>query len=153
LFFEQLMMRTHPRTIVFRLSSVFGPGVARHPNAIFGMAKECIETKKLTVWGAGSRKMQYIHMADALTYICEANSAKAGIYNLGGDEYRSVAETAMRIAEFFGVEMILVRDKKEGETLPFMDTTKLKKEFGERMTPFDKSLTSYLNLVRATELA
>ena len=38
-FFEQLMLRNHPNTIVFRLSSVFGPGNALHPNAVYDMAK------------------------------------------------------------------------------------------------------------------
>jgi UDP-glucose 4-epimerase len=153
LFFEQLMARVHISTVVFRLSSVFGPGTALHPNAILGMAKECFESGKLTVWGSGTRKMQYIHVGDAVRYILGASAVDPGVYNLGGNEYTSVAETAKAIADFFGVEMEFLRDKREGETLPFMSTGKLKRAFGDDITPFARSLGSYLEFLNATRSA
>jgi len=143
-FFEQLALRTHPSTLVFRLASVFGPGKALNPNAIVCMAKECLETGQLTVWGAGSRKMQYVLMQDVLTYICQAFALPPGINNLGGSEYPSVEESAEAIAEFFGAEVVFLREKKEGDTLPFMDTTKLRQSTGDYFTPFKDSLNEYL---------
>jgi nucleoside-diphosphate-sugar epimerase len=153
LFFEQLLTRVHANTVIFRLSSVFGPGVAPHPNAILALAKECLVSGKLTVWGAGTRMMQYVDIGDAVRYILGAGSVDPGVYNLGGNEYTSVAETATAIANFFGVKVEFLRDKKEGETLPLMDTTKLKRAFGDQITPFAKSLRSYLEFLRATQAA
>ncbi len=147
-FFEQLVLRSHPNTVVFRLSSVFGPGNASNPNAVFNMAKECLETGRLTVWGTGSRKMQYIYMKDVITYICEVFTLQPGIYNLGGNEYLSVAEAAKMIADFFGASLVFLKDKKEGETLPFMETAKLKRSLADHISPFKDSLKEYLELLR-----
>lgn len=144
IFFEALVLRCHPSTVVFRLSSVFGPGNALNPNAIFNMAKECAETGKVTAWGTGSRKMQYIYIRDVLTYICNAFTMPPGIYNLGGNEYLSVAETADMISAYFGATVEFLKDKKEGETLPFMDTTKLKRSSADCITPFKHALSKYL---------
>jgi len=147
-FFEQLAIRSHPNTVVFRLSSVFGPGNALNPNSVFNMAKECLETGSLTVWGTGSRKVQYVSMQEVLTYICEAFSFHPGISNLGGNEYTSVAESARAIAEFFGAKVVFLDDKKEGETLPFMSTKKLKQQDGDYFTPFRYSMNEYLESLR-----
>lgn len=146
-FFEQLVLRSHPSTVIFRLSSVFGPGNAINPNVIFNMAKECLETGKLTVWGTGSRKMQHVYMQDVITYIYAAFTLQPGIYNLGGNEYLSVAESAKMIADFFGVSLVFLKDKKEGEMLPFMDTAKLKRSSADHITPFKDSLKEYLELL------
>ncbi len=147
-FFEQLALRSHPSTVVFRLSSVFGPGNALNPNAVFNMAKECLEAGKLTVWGAGLRRMQYVYMQDVLTYIGQAFTGTPGILNLGGSEYPSVAESAEAIAAFFGAEVAYLRDKKEGDTLPFMDTAKLRHSTNDFFTPFRDSLNEYLGLLQ-----
>lgn len=151
-FFEQLVLRSHPSTVIFRLSSVFGSGNAINPNAVFNMAKECLETGTLTVWGTGSRKMQYVYMQDVLNYICEAFTLEPGIYNLGGNEYFSVAESASMISDFFGARVVFLKDKREGEMLPFMDTAKLKRISADHITPFRDSLKKYLVLLRDTIL-
>lgn len=146
-FFEQLALRNHPSTVTFRLSSVFGSGNALNPNAVLSMAKECIETGKLTVWGTGSRKVQYVYMRDVLAYICEARVLQPGIYNLGGNEYVSMAEIANMVADFFGASLVFLKDKKGGETLPFMDTAKLKRFSADQFTPLKDSLDEYLKSV------
>lgn len=143
-FFEQLALRCHPDTVVFRLSSVYGPGHALYPNAILKMAQECLTNGKVTVWGAGSRMMQYVYMPDVLACISGASSLPPGIYNLGGDKYLSVMESARLIANYFGAEVEFLGERKEGETLPFMDTAKLKRYAASRFTPFEDSLDVYL---------
>jgi nucleoside-diphosphate-sugar epimerase len=147
-FFEQMVLRVHPNTIVFRLSSVFGPGNALHPNTVFNMARECLETGKVTVWGAGSRRIQYVYMRDVLDRICAAFTLKPGVYNLGCNEYLSVAESARMIAGFLGAKVIFLKDKQEGETLPKMDIARLRRSSDGRMTPFRESLKEYLTLLR-----
>ncbi len=147
-FFEQFALRIHPSTVIFRLSSVFGPGNALNPNAVFNMAQECLKTGQLTVWGAGSRKMQYVYMSDVVANICAAFGMESGIYNLGGSEYLSVAESARMIAGFFGAKVVFLKDKKEGETLPFMGISKLKRSSAASITPFSSSLKEYFTLLR-----
>lgn len=146
-FFEQLTLRSHPSTVVFRLSSVFGPGNALNPNAVFNMAKECLKTGQLTVWGTGSRKMQYVCMSDVLAGICAAFTLEPGIYNLGGSEYLSVAESAKMIAGFFRAKVVFLKGRKEGETLPFMDCSKFRRASENSITPFSDSLKEYLGLL------
>jgi dTDP-4-dehydrorhamnose reductase len=152
-FFEKSITKTHPNTVIFRLSSVFGPGNALHPNAVLGLAQECIENNKVTVWGTGNRMMQYIYMKDVVNYIVEGFTLESGIYNLGGNEYVSVSETAKQIAEFFSAEVELLKDKPEGETLPFMDSTKLKTVLGKDLiTPLPDALKEYLALIKEQDL-
>jgi nucleoside-diphosphate-sugar epimerase len=145
-FFEQLLLRTHPNSVVFRLSSVFGQGNALHPNAIANMAKECMQDGELTIWGHGTRKMQYVFIDDVMKYVLRSANLSNGIYNLGGHEYETVAQTAKAIANHFGGEAVFLEDKKEGQTLPFMKNDKLIAEAGQDLfTPFSTALPRYLD--------
>ena len=75
-----------------------------------------------------------------------------GIYNLGGEEYVSVADTAKLISDFFSSKVVFLKDKKEGQTLPFMDTSKLKNASANHITPFKKALNEYLKLIKENNL-
>ena len=124
-FFEQMILRSYPCSIIFRLSSVFGKGKYLHPNAIEVMAQEAMNDKLLTIWGKGTRKMQYIFLEDVVKYMLKAPELQSGIYNLGGHSYDTIMATANHIAEYFGAKTKILPDKKEGETLPLMDNKKL----------------------------
>ncbi len=153
LFFEELILRTHRNSVVFRLSSVFGPGNAIYPNAIVGMTKECLGNGQVTVWGSGSRMMQYIYNKDIVKYVDEAFFIPPGIYNLGGNDYLSVATVAKQIADFFVSNLVFLKDRPEGEALPFMDTSKLKKTCGsDHFTPFHDSLKEYLKYFKTLKV-
>ena len=144
-FFEQLIQREYPNSIIFRLSSVFGQGNSLHPNAIEVMAKEAINNKLLTIWGNGNRKMQYVFLADVVKYMLKAPELKPGIYNLGGHSYDTVMATANQIAKYFGAKTKILSDKKEGETLPSMDNNKVIDALGEDyFSDHQKSLIKYL---------
>src|SRR3989344_6072095 len=145
-FFEQFILKINPNTVIFRLCSVFGSGQALHPNVILTFAKECLKNHSLTVWGRGERKLQYIYIKDVVNIILRSFSAHAkggdgsvplakgevggdlaaGIYNLGGDDYISVRDTAKDIANFFSVKVNFLENKPEGETLPFLSNQKIK---------------------------
>ena len=99
-FFEQFILKNHPNSVVFRLSSVFGPGNALSPNAIYNMISESLEKGQLSVWGLGTRRMQYIYIKDVVRFIERSIFLEAGIYNLGGDDYVSVADAAKIISQF-----------------------------------------------------
>ena len=151
-FFEQLVLRTHPNCVVFRASSVFGPGKCLHPNAVESMARECLAHNQVTIWGAGTRKMQYVYIEDVIRHTIQAFSLKSGIYNLGGNEHTSVGGAARMIAECFGSEAVFLKDKKEAETLPFMDNAKLKRASQKaQFAPLAASLKQYLEcLIKET---
>ena len=148
LFFEQFVLRNHPNSVVFRLSSVFGHGVQRHPNAIANMVAECRTNGRLTVWGEGKRRMQYVFLEDVVLGILEAITLPPGLYNLGGVDYTSVASTAGQIARFFGAEVEFLSDKREGDTVPFMQTEKLCSSAPEyRSNPLTTALGTYLSKI------
>ena len=148
-FFEQLIRRTHPESVVFRLASVFGPGKALHPNAVYNMALECRQNGRLTVWGSGLRMMQYVYIPDVLSFILEGCLIPAGIYNLGGEQYISVAQSADLIARFMKSDVEYLKDKQEGMTLPFMDNSKLKAASNDTgFESFENALEEYLNSIK-----
>lgn len=144
-FFEQFILKIHPNTIVFRLSSVFGSGEALHPNVILAFAQECLKNNSLTVWGKGERKLQYVYMKDVVSITLKSIDWTPGIYNLGGDDYVSVRDTAEDIAKFFNVKVNFLENKPEGETLPFLSNQKIKHALSSDIfTPFPIALKEYL---------
>lgn len=146
LFFENLIMRCHPNSLVFRLSSVFGSGNQLQPNAIRNMIEQAIHYKNVDIWGEGLRKMQYIYINDVVQSIMDSNKFNPGIYNLGGNEYISVLETANIIAKKTSSKMKFLKEKTEGYTLPFMSIEKLKNEnFGKKPQEITSTLTNYIN--------
>jgi nucleoside-diphosphate-sugar epimerase len=124
-FFEQMLLRNYPNSIIFRLSSVFGGGNSLHPNAITNMANEVKNNEYLTVWGNGDRQMQYTYIEDVIKFIVRSPNLNPGIYNLGANDYSSVLDTANQIAQYFGGKVKKIPEKVEGFTLPFMKNDKI----------------------------
>lgn len=144
-FFEQFILRNHKNSVVFRLCSVFGQGNPKHPNTISLFVQEAVETQQINVWGKGERKLQYVYNKDVLNYTFSSLGLQPGLYNLGGDEYVSVAEAGKAIADFFKVKLSFLTDKGEGETLPFLSNNLIKSVAGKNyFTPFSVALTEYL---------
>lgn len=148
-FFEQLIQREYPNCNIFRLSSVFGQGEYLHPNAIEVMTREAINEKLVAVWGAGDRKMQYIYLEDVVKCLLLVDTFKTGLFNLCGNNYVSVKETASFIAEFFEVNVEFLTNKMEGETLSQMDNKKVSAESKLNLfTDHSASLISYLKTMK-----
>ena len=145
-FFEQMILRVYSNSVIFRLSSVFGKGKYLHPNAIEVMAQEAMNDNLLTIWGKGTRKMQYIFLEDVVKYMLKATDLQPGIYNLGGHSYDTVMVTANHIAEYYGAKTIILPDKKEGETLPPMDNNKIIEALNQDyFSDHNVALNQYLN--------
>lgn len=148
-FFERLISSVYSNSVIFRLSSVFGQGNYLHPNAIEVMAKEAINNKLLTIWGKGTRKMQYVFLEDVVKYIIKSSELPSGVYNLCGNNYSTVMDTAMVIANYFSAEVKKLSDKKEGETLPCMDNKKIIDTLKQDLfSNFDESLISFLETLK-----
>mgnify|MGYP005658817141 CR=1 FL=1 len=144
-FFEQMILREFSNSIIFRLSSVFGQGNYLHPNAIEVMAKEAINNKLLTIWGKGSRKMQYIYLKDVVKHVLLATELPTGVYNLCSNNYSTVMDTAINIANYFDAEIKTFPNKLEGDTLPYMDNNKLIDALGyNSFSNHDETLRQYL---------
>ena len=142
-FFEQLILKRHPDSVIFRLFSVFGPGNYLFPNTVHQMVRECQETGKITVWGAGNRKMQYVFLQDVLDCCEKGLFLEPGIYNVGGGDYLTIQDTAQKIAKMFNGDVIHLKDKGEGETLPFGDNLKIQRSGDVVFTSFLEALKAY----------
>ena len=145
-FFEQMIMKEYKNSTIFRLSSVFGKGNSLHPNAIKVMADEALNSDLITIWGSGNRRMQYIYIEDVVKTIFASLEVSKGIYNLSSNDYVTVKHTADKIAKFFGAKVEILKNKTEGETLPYLDNSKLVESFNFNLiSEFEESLNSYLN--------
>ena len=89
--------------------------------------------------------MQYIYLEDVVSSTLEGATLPPGVYNLGGRGHTTVADTAARIAEFFGASTEFLREKREGETLPAMNIGKLREASAEQhLTALEVALPRYL---------
>ena len=148
-FFEKLIFKERPKSIILRLSSVFGIGNYLHPNAIETLAKEAIIKKRLTLWGKGERKMQYVFLEDVIKSILMSVYFKDGIYNVCGQNYETMMDTAKKIAKFYNSKLSFLVNKVEGETLPFMKSEKIIKEVKKDFfSNYDESLNKYLAQIK-----
>ena len=148
IFFENLIFKNHKNSIILRLSSVFGKGKALVPNNIYNFVTECSKEKKLTIWGSGNRKIQYIFINDVVKYTLKCFSIKPGIYNLGGKKHMTTKKVSKIIAKFYNGNLIF-KKKKERETLSFMNINKITKSTKNYPSNFYYSLNKYLNSFRS----
>jgi nucleoside-diphosphate-sugar epimerase len=148
IFFENLIFKNHKNSIIFRLSSVFGKGKALIPNNIHNFVTECSKGKKLTIWGTGNRKIQYIFINDVVKYTIKCFSMKPGVYNLGGKKHMSIKKVSKIIAKFYNGSVIF-KKKKERETLSFMNINKITRSTKNYPSNFYYSLNKYLSSFRS----
>lgn len=142
-FFEEYLTRYYSNTLIYRLSNVFGEGEFIRGNTVYNMATEAKKTNKVTVWGKGRRKLQYIYIGDLMKHLI-LKKKHMGIYNFGGKEYVKISSLAKKICDFFGSKTIFLKYKKEGETLSLMNTIKIRRKSKNYFTNFDYNLSNYL---------
>jgi nucleoside-diphosphate-sugar epimerase len=143
-FFEQYILRLHPNTTIFRLSSVFGEGEARSPNAIKNIVHDSISKGVVEVWGSGTRKMQYISIDDVVGNTLLSTDIDSGVYNLGSKDYLEINDIASVVSNFFDIKIVHNLEENEGESLAFMDTRKIQLANNFSFSPVINSLKSYL---------
>ena len=107
------------------------------------MVIEAKKNKKVIVWGKGNRKIQYIYIGDLMKYLL-FNKKYTGIYNLGGKDYVKTVSVAKIICNYFRANAVFLKNKKEDETLNFMNTNKIKNKTRNFFTNFKKNLINYL---------
>jgi len=142
-FFEDYLTKYYPNSVIFRLSNVFGEGEFLIPNTVHNMAAEAKKNNKVIIWGKGNRKIQYVYMRDLMKYLILKNKI-IGIFNLAGKEYVKISVLSKKICNFFGSKVVYLKDKKEGETLSYMNTNKLRYKMKNYFIDFEKNLVNYL---------
>lgn len=144
LFLEQYLLRLHKNTVIFRMSSVFGEGKPRSPNAIKSLIDESIDAGTITIWGDGSRKMQYVCMDDVVGSSILVPKINPGIFNLASRDYLTVNDVSEEISRHFSSRVIHSLDKVSGETLPALSVDKLEGEVSLSPSPVLESLINFL---------
>jgi nucleoside-diphosphate-sugar epimerase len=142
-FFEEYLTKYYSNSTIFRLSNVFGEGEFIRGNTVYNMAIEAKKNNKVTIWGRGNRKIQYIYIRDLMKYLISKKKLN-GIFNLGGKEYVKISTLTKKLCNFFGSEVLFLKDKEEGETLSFMNTNKIRFKMKNYFTDFEKNLVNYL---------
>ena len=146
-FFEEYLTKYYSNSIIFRLSNVFGEvEFIRGNTALKNMAIEAKKNNKVTIWGRGNRKIQYIYIGDLMKYLL-FNKNYNGIYNLGGKEHIKTVSLAKMICNYFGANAVFLKNKKEDKTLNFMNTNKIKNKTKNFFTNFKKNLINYLEKI------
>ena len=110
------------------------------------MATEAKESKKVTVWGKGIRKIQYIYIGDLIKYLI-SNKNFTGVYNLGGKNHIKTLYPSKLLCNYFDAKTVFLKNKKEDETLSFMNTNKIKKKTKNYFSNFEKNLINYLKTI------
>ena len=106
--------------------------------------------RKTVGWPYGAKAIGGCSTSSSRKPSCPSGrrSPPPGLYNLGGFDYTSVSEAATQIASFYGAEVAYLADKPEGDTLPFMNTQKLRAATSEpNVYSFSEALETYLRAI------
>lgn len=116
---EELFMQLDDVKIV-RLSAPVSAGAP--PNLVFNrFVSAALESETLPVFGSGSRRQNFIDVADVASFVSRAfTRGEPGVYNLVADESLSMRELATRIVSVLGTGSVKVLgsdmpDPLEGE--------------------------------------
>ena len=124
-----MISRSIDNYIIFRMSNVFGLGNQANLTAINSWIVDSQKGNDLVIWGPGHRKIQYIFINDVISILLQCQQPISGLYNLGSNDYLSMAETSLMISKKYSVNVENLLNKNEGATLPFMSIKKLGKNF------------------------
>ena len=140
---EKLCLNGFENSIIFRIPSIYGRGECS--NLIFGMISESKNKGAITIWGDGTRRVQFTDISDIAEAVLCSLQIKPGIYNIVNQERIEARTVAELIGKHFGVPFSLDKGKPEGPRFPFESSEKFlnqAKEFS--FTPFAKGLGNIL---------
>ena len=148
-FFERLIQKTHKNNLIFRLTNVYGPGNHVNRTTIQDWVESGLNGGKIVIWGKGERKLQYIYISDVIALLLKCKTIGSGVYNIGGDVHNRVNQIANFISNNLNVEVINKIDKKEGETLPFLEIKKLKNKLPDfKFRDVKEGISLYIDSMR-----
>lgn len=105
-----------PESVVLRLGTLFGYSPRmRFDLVINRLIGQAIQDGKITVFG-GDQYRPFLHVQDAAEACLRIlKRPKAGLYNLGGTNYR-IKEVAQRIAEATGCDIVTYSEMRDRRT-------------------------------------
>ena len=146
-FFEELLLRNHPNSVILRLSNVYGGSNQRNKTVLLEWKDAVLSNSEIVLWGKGLRKMQYVYIDDVVKIIMFGFSMKPGVYNMGSNEYLSMSEAAKILARIYGTNIAYLTDKKERMSLPLMKTQKIRKQIKNfNFTKFEQGISEYIGV-------
>ena len=149
LFFEKYITKCHKNSVILRLSNVYGYGNQLNRTTLKEWIDAGLSNKDLIVWGEGFRKLQYVYIDDVINILMSCKALSNGVFNLGGDEHTKIHELTAYLSEVLDTKVINLLDKSEGETLPLLNTEKLKsKLLNFRFTSLKAGIRQYIEKVK-----
>ncbi|MDQ2952127.1 MAG: hypothetical protein M3R54_07665, partial [Chloroflexota bacterium] len=93
----------------------------------------------ITVWGKGNRRNQYTYVADIASavgaLIGRRSEARGSTYNLVSSTVTTTSELAQLVASATGAKVRYLLDRPEAPTLPYVDSTKARRQIDWAETP------------------
>lgn len=146
--FESLIRYRHKNSIIYRIASVCGDSNVSHPNLISNMIKTAENESQINIWGKGNRKLQFIDVNLLGKIILKNKNLNPGIYNLGSSRNLKVKTIAKEISKNFNkkIKIDFNLKKNEGESLPLMSITKIKKKLNLNKLNPNQIIKNCINL-------
>ncbi len=135
-------------SVVFRPHNVYGElqNIAdRYRNVIGIFMNQVLSGQAMSIFGDGLQTRAFTHVSDIVGPIVEAATRPdcfGEVFNIGGDDVRTVLDLATRVAACLGVDARVVHLPARNEVVhAFADHAKLGKYFGARaFMPLDEGL-------------
>lgn len=144
---EMVWLKNFNNSVVLRLASIYGTGECS--NLIKGMIDEARKTGQISIWGAGSRRVQFTYLPDIINLIIHAIGIGSGIYNIANGQRTMLVDVAREISKRMNVGYVINEDKPEGPRFPYVSNHKILSEVHNfSFTPFSIGLEKILAVVQ-----
>ena len=112
------------------------------------MIKTAENESQINIWGKGNRKLQFIDVNLLGKIILKNKNLNPGIYNLGSSRNLKIKTIAKEISKNFNkkIKINFNLKKNEGESLPLMSITKIKKKLNLNKLNPNQIIKNCINL-------
>ena len=144
----EMVVRTHPKFAILRLSSLFGPNMCA-PTFIRSIIHSALRDKKITLFGDGARLQNYLFVEDACKMLMVAANVKENfIGNAVGNRSISNKDIAEKIAKIIGNIQIIFKDDDTSLSSQYSNQLLLQMAKDFTYTPLEKSLRETIDAFR-----
>jgi len=150
---EQFSKKTKFKSIVLRLSSIYGPGLSRQ--IIYDIIKNILVNDKIFLKGSIRDRRQFLYVKDCVkifNYLINKKHKKFTIFNIASGKKIKIFKITNLIKHILKKKIeIKFLDKLKSPSLPALSNLKLIKKIGKiDFTPFDVGLLETLNWIKKT---
>lgn len=107
--------------IIFRPHNVYGPGQNigdKYRNVVGIFMNQILKKEALTIFGNGEQTRAFSYIDDVAPYIAQSVEYKRAynnVFNIGGDEFHSISDLALKVSESMGVETKTINLEERNE--------------------------------------